>query len=95
MLQTIATRLGANVETVALTGGVPGFQIKLSANQYDAAKQLLTQLYGQPQTVQPWHPSHTKALPPLRFDTGKAGIGDHVNLISMGQRKRHVLVTTC
>ena len=97
MARQISEALNASWYWVAYTGGVPGIQIKLPADRYADAAAWLVKQYGQPQVKAPWHPDHTKGIPPLCFTTNKHGVGDHVNLISMKQqtRKRYVLITVC
>lgn len=98
----VASRLekAFNVEAhpVALSGGVPAMRITLPYERYEEVKGWLTKNVGEPITKEPWHPHHTKEVPPLEFkltpemEFGKAA---HINLISMMQqkRKRYVLLS--
>jgi hypothetical protein len=94
----ISAALGVPWRWVALTGGVPCVDMKLRAERYSEAKAYLTGLLGEPETKAPWHPDHTKGVPPLRFTVAGAGEApDHVNLIAMMQRrdKRYVTISYC
>jgi hypothetical protein len=88
----------AIIKPQSYSGGVPGMRAQLPIEQYAAVKEWLTRKYGLPNQVERWHPSHTKTVLPLRFEITEAVDSlkmDHVNLISMMQRKskRFTLVT--
>lgn len=94
----VSRYFGAIPRWVSYSGGVPGMEIRLMASEYDAVKKWLTEIYGQPEVLQPWHPLHTKKVPPLRFRVTphmEHMKVSHINLISMMQRenKRYVLLT--
>lgn len=92
----IAGSFGVKWHWRALSGGVPCVEMRLAATEYEHAKAYLTMLFGEPEIKMPWHPAHTKGLPPLRFKIeGATDAPDHVNLISMMQRphKRYTLIS--
>lgn len=75
---------------VSYSGGVPGMQATLTADQYEEAKRWLTELFGEPEVKEPWHPQHTKGIAPLCYHqtpTMEHMRMSHVNLIAMMQRK--------
>lgn len=101
-MKSFASVLGQAFKTephwVSYTGGVPGMEIKLPASDYEHAKKWLTATFGEPEVKKPWHPSHTKGVPPLRFHITPQMEHlkvSHINLISMMQRKdkRYMLIT--
>lgn len=100
----ISAALGVPWRWVALAGGVACVDMKLRAERYSEAKAYLTKLLGEPMVIEPWHPDHTKGVPPLRFKVAGYGdmlttpnVPDHVNLIAMMQRrdKRYVTISYC
>lgn len=111
MADKLAGHFGVLNEWVALSGGVLSGSLRLPATRYEEAKQWLTEQYGVPEALESWHSGHTKDVAPLCFKvpakelgvtedaiTAKHGFpADHINLISMMQRKdkRYVLLSFC
>lgn len=102
-VETIASKitkeLGIEFHWTSYSGGVPGMvSNSLPAEMWSRYKNELTKLFGEPEVVTPWHPDHTKGIPPLKFritpsiEHMKAS---HVQLIHKMQRrdKQHCIIS--
>lgn len=95
-LENLAQRLKDEAElelrVCAYAGGVPGITTfdRIPASKYGIIKADLTRMFGEPVTEKPWHPDHTKGIPPIRWKLTpemKSNELSHINLVSMMQRK--------
>jgi hypothetical protein len=83
---------------VSYSGGVPGMTVDMADDKHHEVLVWLTMVFGEPELVSRWHPTHRMHCDVLRFYKIKpmqTNMMDHLHLIQKGtrQHKRHITIT--